>query len=148
MRTQARSKIFDIVKRPRASPPAALPWSLQVTSRALSGYAAQCETKTSCSERSTTCGGRYNAICTSRRKLPDKCLRLIMGQTGSSTSNFQKNKKQSESEPLPPPHTRPIRSQMLQSFCQGCRGQPTLGLASFTSTETSSLNPSTVLRRR
>ena len=50
-------------------------------------------------------------------------------------------KIQSESEP----HCKPTPSQMLQSFCQGCCGPPTLGLASYVSTGTSSLNPSTVL---
>ena len=36
-RTQACSKNLDMEKRPRASIPAALPWSLQATSRALFG---------------------------------------------------------------------------------------------------------------
>ena len=42
-RTQACFKISDTAKRPRASPPAALPWSLQATLRVPFGQAVQIE---------------------------------------------------------------------------------------------------------
>ena len=69
-------------------------------------------------------------------KLPDKCLQTIMGQTGFSTSNFTQKYKAKAN-----PYGRPTHLQMLQSFCQGYRGPPTLGLALYTSTGTSSLTP-------
>ena len=126
-RTQAYFKISDTAKRPRASPPAALPWSLQATSRVPFGQAVQIE---------------ITGQLQRKRKYDEweqiQCDMQVEGENCQTSACGLSWARQDSRHPTSPqnyktkakanPHSRPILSQMLQSFLPRIPWTPHAGI--------------------